>query len=578
MKSNFDINVFKQVSTLLIVLFVHSCFAQNLKTKKSPVKITGDFGLYGDFYNMKSDTVGAVAPRRPDFLGRAVINASLDIKKFSLPITLSLASGQFGVILPNIPNPAGLSFKDFKNQFKNPLNRFGIAPKYKWCQVLLGSQIPHYSELSVGDLAVFGAGINLTPGKFRFSIFGGTSQLAVESDSVKKIQGIYARKIYSAKIGLGHEDSSHLYLIGSMMKDDTASIKVNSLNPMAQTGILSSLDFRLNLSKKLYIKGEVAGSVFTRDVSSDELPAFTPTIPKEIFNPKISSRADYASIVSIGGDWKYFGIKTTGRYYGDGFVPLGYPFMQTDRLEVTIDPRFMLFKNKVQFSGSIGRRVNNLSGIRAATTTQTIGSANLNLQFTESLSLAASYSNFGFRNSITNDTFKMEMVTQSWSVNPSYSYTGKGSIHNFSILYSQNAFTDFNTISGAINNNDAVNGAFSYTVSMLKKPLSVSTMLSYFENHTSFGKLLTQSANASVGYKFFKKKLSTNLGLTVADNKVNAMAAGLQTMATLGAKYTLKKKIQFSLNGSLNLFDYKESRPGISYRENLLRTSVTYKF
>ncbi len=578
MKSNLNINVFKWMSPFLIILIGQVCFSQGQKKKTSPVKIKGDFGLYGDFYHMESDTIGAVAPRRPDLLGRAVINASLDIKKFSLPISMSYSSGQFGVILPNVPTIPGNPFKNFKSQFKNPLNRFGIAPKYKWCQVLLGSQIPQYSELSVGDLAVFGAGINLTPGKFRFSIFGGTSQLAVESDSIKKIQGIYSRKIYSAKIGLGHEDSSHLYIIGSMMKDDTASIKVNSLNPMAQTGILSSLDFRLNLSKKLYVKGEVAGSVFTRDVSSDELPAFTPTVPKEIFNPKISSRADYASIVSIGGDWKYFGIKTTGRYYGDGFVPLGYPFMQTDRLEVTIDPRFMLFKNKVQFSGSIGRRVNNLSGIRAATTTQTIGSANLNLQITESLSLSGSYSNFGFRNSIANDTFKMEMVTQSWSVSPSYTLTTIASMHNFTVMYAQNTFKDFNTISGALNNNDAVNGAFSYMVSMLTTPFSISTMFSFFENTLSVGKLQTQSANVSLGYKFFKRKLSATAGLTLADNKMDSRSSGFQTMTNASLKYTLKKKIQFALNGSINLFDYKESRPGISYCENLLRTSITYKF
>ena len=102
--------------------------------------------------------------------------------------------------------------------------------------------------------------------------------------------------------------------------------------------------------------------------------------------------------------------------------------------------------------------------------------------------------------------------------------------------------------------------------------------MSYFSNHTAFGQLLTNSANVSAGYKFFKKKLATNLGVTVADNKLNATNTGLQTMANLGIKYTLKKKLQFAANGSINLFDYKESRPGISYRENLLRTSITYKF
>ena len=48
-------------------------------------------------------------------------------------------------------------------------------------------------------------------------------------------------------------------------------------------------------------------------------------------------------------------------------------------------------------------------------------------------------------------------------------------------------------------------------------------------------------------------------------------------MTLIGVKLTVKKKVSFSLNGSINLFEFGDSRPGISYRENLLRTSITYK-
>ncbi len=566
----------KRFISFLILLTFLSQFSFG-QQKKKPVNISGDMGVYGDFYHMNSDTLGAVAPRRPDALGRLVVNVSINIKDFSMPISMALPTGQFGVILPSVPKIPNAPYLNFKELVKNPLNRIGIAPKYKWCQVLLGSQIPHYSELSVGDLAVFGAGVNLTPGKFRLSVFSGTSQMAVQQDTTKNIQGIYARKIHSAKIGFGHEDSSHFYLIGSMMKDDTSSLKFKPTTLMPQTGILTAIDFRIKLSKKSYVKGEVAGSAFTRDMRSKELPSFSPSPPKDLFNPKESSRFDYASVLSIGRDGKNFGIKATGRYYGDGFVPMGYPFLQTDRLELTVDPRFLLFKNKIQLSGSIGIRVNNLSGIRATTTTQTIGSANLNLQVTENLSLAGSYSNFGFRNSVLNDTFRVEMVTESWSVSPSYNLQTKSSMHNFTLMYAQNVFNDFNTVTGKLNNNDASNGAFSYMLSMLKSPFSANTLISYFENNTSYGKLMTKAVNVGFGYKFFKKKLSTTAGLTYADNTLGATSSGSQIMTLLGVKYTVKKKISFALNGSINLFEFGDSRPGISYRENLLRTSITYK-
>jgi hypothetical protein len=559
-----------------IVFYSMSQIAMGQDVKKV-IKVTGNVGVYGDFYNMESDSLDAVSPRRPGTLGRLVVNSSIEFKDFTMPISLAIPTRQFGIMVPSVPQIPDAPIDNFKQLIKNPLNRVGIAPKYKWAQVLLGSQIPNYSELSVGDLAIFGMGINLTPGKFRFSYFTGISQLAIEEDSTRNIAGIYARKIQTAKIGLGDEDSSHIYLIESMMTDDTSSLfqKPSDRNP--QSGILSAIDFRINLGKRSFIKGEIAGSLFTRDNRSDETPDFSPSFLTNVFTPKESSRMDYASVVSIGRDGNNFGIKLVGRYYGDGFVPMGYPFLQTDRMEATVDPRFSLFKSRFQFSGSIGKRLNNLSEIRAATTTQTIGSGNVFTQFSDKFSLALSYSNFGFRNSVINDTFRVEMVTESWSISPTFNYRTKTSTHNYTILYAQNTFNDFNIVSGALNDNDAISATLSYMISMAKSPLSASTMVSYFDNNTSYGKLLTKSINITVGYKFLDKKLKTSAGFTFSENKIDDGNPGVQGMTTLRVRYTLKRKINLAVNGSLNVFKYGDSRPGISYRENLLRSSITYK-
>lgn len=562
----------------LVPLFCLLFYSSRGQETKKKWQLTGDMGAYGDFYSMDADSVGAIAPRRPGTLGRLVFNSSLSYKDFSLPISLILPTGQYGVMVPPVNSQEGQPLKNLGQLIKNPLNRIGIAPKYKWAQLMLGSQVPQYSELSVGDLAVFGVGINLTPKKFRFSFFAGTSQLAVEEDTINNIQGIYARKIYSAKIGYGYEDSSHIYIIASKMVDDTTSLKNRPLSNMPQSGVLNALDFRINLTKKTYIKGEVAGSAFTRNIRSKEAPEFSPSLPPVIFIAKESSRIDYAGVISIGTDGKKFGIKLTGRYYGDGFVPMGYPFLQTDRAEVTIEPRLTLFKNKVRIAGSVGGRVNNLSGVRAATTTQTIGMVNISAQLSQRLSLSGSYSNFGFRNSITNDTFRVEMVTASWSISPAYSYSAKKVLHSVIVLYSQNKFTDFNLVSGKLSSNDANNATFTYIVSMVKKPFSISATANYLANATAYGNLLTQSGGITVGYKFFKKILGINTGLTLANNKVDALSSGRQLMALLGVKYTIKKRINFSVTGSINIFKYGDVRPGISYRENLLRTSLTYKF
>lgn len=570
-------NLLILISLLTLNINLYSQKAEGKKPKPK-FKISGSFGVYNDFYKMKSDTVGAIPPRRPSCLGRVVASSTFSFGQFSIPFTMSISSSQRSPLISVPGLPSGNFFKDIKSNVTNPLNRIGIAPKYKWCQVLLGSQIPSYSDLSVGDIPVFGAGIALMPGKFRFSAFAGKSQNAINRDSALGVAGAYARKIYSFKIGIGHEDSSHIYLISSMMKDDTNSVTKKPISALPQNGLLTAIDFRINMGKLYYLKSEIASSVFTRNQFSSNINTFRPNFPSYLFEPKYSSRMDYAGIVAFGKNGKIFSIKTVGKYYGDGFVSLGFPFLQTDRFEVTIEPKVNLFKNKVNYSSAIGRRINNLSGTMSTTTAQIIGNANISILFSKRLSIVADYSNFGIRNNQSNDTLKLENVTNSWSISPNYSFTSKTSSHNINLLYAQNAFTDFNTISGAINNNDAVNGVLSYSISMLKNPLSVSTVLSYFKNNISIGNLRTNSANITTVYSFFKKKLKTTLGVTVSENLINNVDNGFQTMLNTGIKYSLKKKFNFNINGSLNLFKFGATRPGISYRENLLRTSIIYQF
>jgi len=576
MKRNKSLNTLNKKEYILIIAIF--CFlVQSVIGQESVNKwqLNGSMSFYGDFYNMVADSSAAIRARRPGNLGRIVVNSTLSYGDFSLPISLMLSVGQHSAILP--PYSSSRNFTDY---IKDPSNRIGIAPRYKWVQVLLGTQVPQYSELSVGDLPVFGAGLNLRPGLFRFSCFAGTSQLAIEEDATKNIQGIYSRKMYSGKIGFGDEEATHLYLITTLMEDDTASLKIKPVNTMPRNGLLSALDYRIKIGKQVYLKGEIAASAFTRDshsnlITNNSLPI---NLPPAIFKIQESSRFDYATALTLAKDGKIFGIKLTGKYIGDGFVPLGYPFMQTDRLDVTVNPRFNLLKDKFQLSGSFGKRINNLSGARAATTTQTIGSADMNVQITQGLSVSASFSNFDFRNSIMLDTLRVQMVTMSYSLSPTYTYTGKKNMHTLSILGSKNTFTDFNIISGALNDNDSRTALLTYLLANLNTPFTMSATLSYFDNLSSIGMLTTESANLSFGYRFFKKKLNTTAGMSYTTNKLETLSAGAQVTTNLGLKYSLNKKINLAAFGSINLFKYGTERPGVSYRENLLRLSLTYKF
>ncbi len=548
---------------LLILLLPIGVFAQ-----KSPT-VTGTIGLYADFYQMDADST--IPARRPPALYRLVCNPTFSYRDFSLPFLINISPQSTSVIAP-VP-----AYKNFGQYLANPLNQLGIAPKYKWVQLLLGTQIPHYSELTFGDQPVFGAGLRLTPGKFRFECFGGTSQQAIAEDTINNIKGAFKRTLVSAKIGYGKEEGSHIYLIGGYSVDDTNSLKIKPVYTNPQNGMLTSLDYRINLSKQFYVKGESAISVFTRDQRAQLVSDAANYVPTSVFPVRYSTRTDNADILTIGYDGKQFGLKAVGKYYGDGYVSLGYPFMQTDRMEVTLDPRFSLFNHKVNISGGIGERLNNLTQTRGATSSAIIGYANISVQATKDLNLSGNFSNYGFRNTVTNDSLRLQMVSMSYSFNPNYKIKIGKTINMFALTLSHDQFRDYNTISGSLNNNDANSGMFLYSLAFSENPLSFSLLASSYNNQLSSGLLSVNSGGVTCSYSLHKNTLRLSAGETYTQSMLNSIGPSKQLNTMLGVKYKISKALNFSVTGTINTFNAGAQNPLNKYTENLLRTSLIYK-
>lgn len=554
----------------LISLSVLIIMAPLCTSAKNKFKVTGTMGLYADFYKMNSDS--SIMARRPSELYRLVCSPTISYGQFSLPFVINVSPQNTSLVTP-VPD-----FKNFGQFMRNPLNQIGIAPKYKWVQLLLGSQTSRYSDLSFGDQMVFGAGIRLDPGKFRFEFFGGTSRQAIEEDTLRRIVGAYKRTLYSGKIGFGKEEASHFYLIGGYAIDDINSLRSNPVYTRPANGLMLSLDYKAMLSKKVYIRGEMAGSLFSRDIRSKEIKDAVVPIPGSIFTSRESTRMDGAAIFAIGKDSKVFGIKATGKYIGDGFVPLGYPFMQTDRLEVTVDPRVSLFKSKLNITGGVGERINNLTNTRGSTATQVIGYANVSAQITEALNLSGNFSNFGFRNTVRNDSFRIEMVTMSYGVSPSYTLNLGSTINLFSFSYSHDQFRDYNIVSGSLNDNDANSGMFTYNLALSNNPFNTTILVSHFDNKLITGLITVNSAGITFGYSFWKNKLNINVGETLSKGLQDNINPSTQLLTMVGARMKLRKNLSFNLNASVNNFSAGNTNPNYNFREDLLRTSLIYKF
>ncbi len=187
----------------------------------------------------------------------------------------------------------------FSQFLRNPLHTFRIAPSYKWIQADIGSQVLHHSSFTTGDTKLFGAGLALTPGKWNIAVFTGTSQRAIEPDSLRRIPGLYERRFKAAKIGYGREEAFHIALNAAYMNDDPASLTHIPSAVRPQEGLATSLVLGIPLFRNILWRSEVAGSVFTRDTRSDIHQDSKLEELEPIFNIHQSSRADFAGESSI---------------------------------------------------------------------------------------------------------------------------------------------------------------------------------------------------------------------------------------------------------------------------------------
>jgi len=560
--------IFRYIIYALLIAYSLNLYSQSGSTE---IKFSGNISIFSDLYDLSADPSDSITPRRPSSVHRFVINPTITFGEIILPFSFTFSNNKSSTTFP-LP-----SRQSFAKYLKNPINSFSIKPQYRSIQLLIGTHVPRYSELSTGDQKIFGGGFALTPGQFRFSFSAGSVKEALEPDEEEGIKGNYKRNFYAFKIGYGDEKRSHIHFNFAKASDDESSVK-DSLDVFPEEGFVSSLQLRLNLPAKIYIKSEIAGSGFTRNMKADKLEIGPSKSLDPILENRESTRYDAAGSIEIAKEGRIWGIKTKGKYYGPGFKSLGYPYLQTDRLEVSLEPRVKLIQNRLMLNGSISRRVNNLSETKAAAAYQTMALINMNARLTNSLNLSARYSNFSFNSDEESDTLKIDNAAISYSITPSYNFMLLDINHNVTVSFSRNIFDDKNKISGDVSDNSSQNIMISYNLSLLKKPFSSSISYSNFSNDLNTGDLEVNTISTSLSYNFLRNKLRPVLKFGYTKSESEDFSADQNINSGITINYRITKKVSLNLNGTMILYDFGSQKPGVKYTENLLRSSIKYNF
>jgi len=574
----------------ILILLLSGCFSLvHAQVKKIKPSVSGTIGVWYEGYGLNLNPKHALPPlytqRRPWNQVRFNFSPNISFGKLSIPFNVNLAA------LPtNFAGPyAGIKNQNFMQYVTNPMNTIGINPKYKWAELQLGTQYLKYSDLSTGDIGAFGAGFDLRPKTLRIKFFTGQSQRGINfASGPPLVPGAYARNHWMFQFGKEKEGKYNVAINFAKGKDKISSVNPQLPSIRPQEGFTMSLVTNLFFKKGWYLKTEGAQSNYTSDLN-------TPLVDTAVtaFKPFISAHAstvrDYAGMASIGKKGKNFDIGVGTKYLGAGFQTTGYPFMQPDRFDLTLNTRFnFMKKNKSNVIASVGRRVNNVSKT-ANRSEQFIGNINWFTQFNDQFSLNLNYNNFGFQSvGTTLSPYNIKNVANDFSINPTYSWSNSKMMHALSFNYTYSRYDEIDAFLLSKTKNNTHTALLSWVPVYLTKDISPDFSILYFNNQTPINFptpsiLKTRIATFSTGISFpaAKKKLKLRGQLQYNYEKINAFTPNHNILANGSVDWKLTKKLVWQTTMNTNLFRFGSQkaplvRPG--YLESFMRTGFSYQF
>lgn len=389
----------------------HSIYAQNLDKIGEEDMVTVSGGVNTNLiYN---EMVGATQYRDP-FAWVLSGNVTVSILDFSLPFTFS--------------------FSNTGSSYTQPFNMTALHPSYKNWKTHLGITSMSLSPYTYQGLNFAGAGVEYTPSKWQFKAFGGRLKKAIEYDpSVDNLNSVSYRRFGFGFSGGYKGKIFSSELIAFKAYDDGTSLQFAPVNPelTVQDNAVFSLKSSVKPIKSLSLNAEIASSLLTKDVLVND-PAMNRSFYHNMVRGNQTTEFHQAYNASIDYKIKVFGIGVEYERIDPNYSTLGAVYFNNDLENITVNPSFTLFKNKLNFNFSTGYQRNNLDNNDASDSKRWIGSANVSAMITKGLNLNANYSNLSsftrrnpsadpFYNPI-GDTLNYYQVSQNLSSSINYAF------------------------------------------------------------------------------------------------------------------------------------------------------------
>jgi hypothetical protein len=509
-------------------------------SKNKPVSVNGGVSLGSVFYNGNEPS-----GRQP---WTYYLNGNMNVNIYGLldiPVSINLTNLGTDYSYPSLPN------------------RLSLHPSYKWITAHIGDISMVFSPYTLNGHQFTGAGVDLTPGKFKISAMGGRllKEVPFSMDN-PSLMPTYKRIGYGTKVQ--YDDAKYsvgmIYFGAKEFQNEEMVSVSDSLGIYPMQNSVFSWNVTLSLIKNLTFAAEYGLSILTRDTRApqkgntfvDELFALkTSTNVYDAFNAKLNYQL-MKNTIGIAYERIDPEYQTLGAYYFNNDyenITLNYsrPFLKQDKANVAI---------------SFGIQRDNLDNTQAEENNRYVASVNLNYNPTEAVQMSLNYSTFqSYRNLKSQfdyineispydnlDTLQFTQLSQNLDASVMYTFQqSETKIQRLSLNASYQETADKQggiTLSGDVSR--FLNALIGYGLTLVPRNINIQTSVNGTYNYAALITSYTVGPMFGITSSFLDKTvivgLSTSYNVNLVDKLINAKVLNCRANAT----YRLLKKHNFT--------------------------------
>jgi hypothetical protein len=502
-----------------------------------------------------------------------------------------LLTGNFNLSVYGIHMPFSFMYSNQNFNYAQPFNRIGFSPQYKWIKLHLGYRTVTHSSFTLADHSFLGAGIELNPGKFRYSSVYGRFKKKTIPNTVNPLDTLFSptRKGYSVKVGYG-SDRNYFDIIFLKIADDTITnleSATENYEP-SQDNMILGAQFKFSFAKNLNWETEAAISLLTKDTGlNTNLDSIGKLLTKVNSFFIINESSEYSTAFRSNLQYTYKSINVGLQYrrIAPNYQSFGAYYFNTDIENITLNSSFRVFKKKLSLRGSIGIQNDNLMNNKARNSRRLITRAVFDYNSGKVFGINGTYSNYSINqfagNLPLNDTIKLYQSNRNFSLMPRLTFIGDNIVQMVQVNISYMDLIDHNQFTAENSQISSYIYMLNYIRNYQTIGLSLNTGINRTNMSTSLENRKMTGFSISLGKMLLKNKFNINLTLVNNINRVISETTeykGKIFTQGISAYYKPHNNHMLKSNVYFNKVKYPEESSGKSYSESKIILSYVYTF